>query len=124
MDKNIWLLKAHDDLSWTEANIREAIYYGACFTAHQAAEKALKAYLFSCGRPLRRIHDLGALLEECIQQDVSFESLRNMVLPLVDYYVQTRYPDAADFLEYTKETASQAQENANKIVSFISDRIK
>lgn len=87
-------------------------------------EKALKAYLFFCKKPLRRIHDLGALLEECIQQDESFESLRNVVLPLVDYYVQTRYPDVADFLEYTKETATLAQENAAKIVSFVSDRIK
>ncbi len=41
----IWLSKALDDLRWTEANIRESIYYGACFTAQQAVEKALKAYL-------------------------------------------------------------------------------
>ena len=33
-----WLNYAQDDLSWTEANIKEQIWYGACFTAQQAAE--------------------------------------------------------------------------------------
>ena len=36
----IWLSKARDDLKWTEANLREEVYYGACFTAQQATDKA------------------------------------------------------------------------------------
>jgi len=41
----LWWRKAKEDLKWTEANIREKIYYGACFSAQQSAEKALKAFL-------------------------------------------------------------------------------
>lgn len=42
-----WLAQAKSDLGWTLANIREKVWYGACFTAQQSAEKALKAYLLS-----------------------------------------------------------------------------
>lgn len=48
----VWFEKAKDDLQWTEANIRENIYYGACFTAQQAAEKALKAFVVKLSRNL------------------------------------------------------------------------
>ena len=88
-----WLAKAEDDLRWTKANLNQSIYYGACFTAQQAAEKALKAYLLSRDHPARKIHDLGALVDLCVQLDASFESMREIALPLVDYYIQTRYPD-------------------------------
>ncbi|MCL5429363.1 MAG: HEPN domain-containing protein [Chloroflexi bacterium] len=37
-----WLARAEDDLDWTQASLKEGIYYSACFSAQQAAEKALK----------------------------------------------------------------------------------
>lgn len=42
-----WLKFALDDLSWTEANLRESVWYGACFTTQQAVEKSLKSYLIN-----------------------------------------------------------------------------
>ncbi|MBI3385273.1 HEPN domain-containing protein [Candidatus Gottesmanbacteria bacterium] len=44
-EHELWLSKADDDLEWCRASLREKIYYGSCFVAQQAAEKALKAYL-------------------------------------------------------------------------------
>lgn len=119
----LWLAKAKADLSWTAANIREKIYYGACFTAQQAAEKALKAYLLSKGQLPRRIHDLGALLEEAKRFDPSFEELREAAAALTDYYAQTRYPDIAEFVVHDEEQAKEAFSLAEKIAQFVEKRI-
>lgn len=100
-----WLNKAHNDILWTESSLKGDIYYGACFSAQQSVEKSLKAYLLSRRKIVRKVHDIGALLEECRHQDPSFRLLRDLVLPLVDYYVQTRYPDVGDLevLSFVKE---------------------
>ncbi|MCL5675965.1 MAG: HEPN domain-containing protein [Patescibacteria group bacterium] len=119
-----WMRKAKDDLLWTEANLREKIYYGACFTAQQAAEKALKAHLISTGKIPRKIHDLGALIEECGQADKSFESLRETILPLTDYSVQVRYPDIGDFIEYDEIKATDALLRAKNVLEFVKEKVK
>src|SRR3989344_3065710 len=93
-----WLKFALDDLSWTKANLREQVWYGACFTAQQAAEKALKAYLISQEKNIKKIHDLRALLEECIKIDQSFEHLRNECAVLNTCYSPSRYSDISEFV--------------------------
>lgn len=118
-----WLEKANDDLRWCQASINGNVWHGACFSAQQAAEKTLKAYLFFKGKPSKKIHDLGALLEQCIALDPTFETLREQVLPLVDYYLQTRYPDIGDFMDYSEQKASQAFRNATSIVEFVFTRL-
>lgn len=118
-----WLRFAKDDLLWTDANIREKIWYGACFTAQQAAEKVLKAYLIKQGKIIRKIHDLGALLEICIQEDKTFEVLREACATLTDYYAPTRYPDVAEFVDFTEEKAKEAYSLVKKIVSFVEEKL-
>lgn len=117
-----WLRYALDDLSWTESNLKEQVWYGACFTAQQSAEKALKAYLIKQGKDIKKIHDLGALLELCTQLDASFEQLRQGCLTLTAYYVQSRYPDITEFIDFTEEKAKEAYEFAEKIVKFVEDK--
>ncbi len=119
-----WLANAEDDLRWCEASLTGEVWHGACFSAQQAAEKALKSFLLSRGKEIYKIHDLSALLESCRAIDSSFESLRNDVLPLVDYYLQTRYPDMGDFMDYTEEKAREALVQARNVVTFIVERIK
>jgi len=118
-----WLNHALDDLSWTKANLKEEVWYGACFTAQQAAEKALKAYLIKQGNDIKKIHDLGALIEECIKLDTSFEELREGSIILTAYYVQSRYPDIAEFIDFTEEKAKEAYILAEKIVKFVADKL-
>ncbi|MDP2720514.1 MAG: HEPN domain-containing protein [bacterium] len=117
-----WLTKAFDDLSWTKANIKGGIWYGACFSAQQAAEKALKAYLLYKGKRLKKIHSLVALLEECRELDPSFEKLRTRCARLTVYYVTTRYPDIIDFAEFSKEKAVEALELAKRVVGFVEEK--
>ena len=119
-----WLNYAQDDLSWTEANIKEQVWYGACFTAQQAAEKALKAFLISQEENIKKIHDLRALLEECIRIDQSFEQLRENCAILNAYYAPSRYPDIAEFIDFTQEKAKEAYLLAKKIVDFVQHKLE
>lgn len=114
-----WLIKAKDDLRWINASLKDEIYYGACFAAQQAAEKALKAYLLFKNAIPRRIHDLSALLEDCIELDEEFEKLIDQAATLSGYYVEARYPDVGDFMGYSKEQAGEALQFAEEIVRFI-----
>jgi HEPN domain-containing protein len=118
-----WITRAEDDIRWTEANIREEIWYGACFTAQQAAEKALKGYLIFRKEEVRKIHDISALLERCIRLTPTFETIRENTLPLVDYYLPTRYPDLSMFMEFSEEKATQALHDAKTIVAFVKEKI-
>lgn len=115
----LWLNQALDDLSWTKSNLNEKVWYGACFTAQQAAEKALKAYLIHQGKEVKKVHDLGALLQECINIKSEFETLREACATLTDYYMPARYPDIGEFMEFNEENAKEAYSLAENIVSFV-----
>lgn len=118
-----WLEQAADDLRWCQSGVDGEVWHGACFSAQQVAEKSLKAFLFAHGKSAKKIHDLGALLEICRQIDSEFESLREIVLPLTDYYLQTRYPDIGDFMDYTEEKARKALDQATSIHHFVTKRL-
>lgn len=114
-----WLEKANDDLLWINASLKDNIYYGACFAAQQSAEKALKAYILFKSATVRRIHDLSALLEDCIELDKEFEKLIDQAATLSGYYVEARYPDVAGFMGYSREQAEEASQFAETIVNFV-----
>ena len=119
----LWLNQALDDLLWTAANLKERIWYGACFTAQQAAEKALKAYLINQEKSVKKVHDLGAILQECIGLDSEFEILREACATLTDYYAPARYPDIGEFMEFNEENAKEAYSFAENIVSFVEKKL-
>jgi len=118
-----WLDKAEDDLKWTKSNLREEIWYGACFTAHQSVEKSLKSFLLKNGKVVAKIHDISALAERCKEIDPDFDKLIEDVLKIADYYVQTRYPDMSDFMEYTENKAKEAYEIAKEVFEFVKEKV-
>lgn len=115
----LWLKKAKDDLVWTKHNIASREFSGACFSAQQAAEKALKGFLLYHKKPLRKIHDVVVLLKDCIELDESFGELENMIEILFPYYATTRYPFGDELFTFSKERASEALRAASKIVKFV-----
>ena len=118
----MWLNKAKDDLRWTKHNIESGEYYGACFSAQQAAEKALKSFLLKHKKPLRKIHDVVAILEDCIGIEKDFEQLRNFAQILYPYYVETRYPFGDDLVSFDKTKATEALQAASKIIKFVEEK--
>lgn len=119
----VWIKIAKDDLNWTKHNIKSKIYYGACFTAQQSAEKMLKSFLIFSGKPLRKIHDLAALVDDCIKIDKTFAILRKEAKILYSYYIESRYPDLGIFSTVTEAQAKEAFKSAEKIVIFIEKKL-
>ena len=118
-----WLDKANDDLRWAAASLKETVLHGVCFASQQAAEKALKAFLLHSGKQLRKIHDLSALLEECIEIDNDFQQLIDQAATLSGYYVESRYPDIGDFIGYTRDQSEEAFQFAKDVVAFVAEKL-
>jgi hypothetical protein len=66
-----WLSKAQSDLLFAEASLREfsGFYSQICVLCHDSAEKYLKTFLIAHGIRPDRVHDLMALLHECLKID-------------------------------------------------------
>jgi len=65
----------------------------ACFLAQQAAEKALKGYLFYRGAAEVWGHSAAELCETCAEIEPAFGELVGPVSLLDKYYIPTRYPN-------------------------------
>jgi HEPN domain-containing protein len=89
-----WLKYADDDLMAAAELIKAGLYNLACFHAHQAAEKYLKAFLVRHKVNPPRIHKLPTLISLCRQIAGEFEELQQDALMLDMYYIPTRYPNA------------------------------
>jgi len=63
-----------------------------CFHCQQSAEKYLKAYIIRNEGEIKRTHNLGEILKDCIKYDSNFESIKDSCIDLTDYAVETRYP--------------------------------
>jgi len=63
-----------------------------------------------------------ALLEECIKIDSGFEQFRTECAMLTDCYTTTRYPDTAQYADFTEQKAKEAYELAARIVTFVKEK--
>ncbi|HEY7366051.1 MAG TPA: HEPN domain-containing protein [Methylomirabilota bacterium] len=88
-----WLAQAENDLAFAALASRERFFAQACFNAQQAAEKALKAYLYARGAEHVLGHSVADLVAECARLDGTFGALRGRVAALDQFYVATRYPN-------------------------------
>lgn len=118
-----WLKMAEEDLLWSEASLKDRMLRGACFAAQQSAEKALKAFLLSKGKNIQKIHDLVALNEECKNLENKFQDLETACNLLSPYYLSTRYPDVAQFEDYSEETVKNVVEQSRKVITFVKSQI-
>ena len=120
-----WLAFAADDLGFSKIGLREEYFAKACFHAHQAIEKTLKACLVYKGKDVPRIHHLIELLKLC---GVSWLKEFEVELKIVDtFYIPTRYPEGIpgslpDRLPGKKE-AKEAIDLADRMYALIQDKI-
>ncbi|HEV2719677.1 MAG TPA: HEPN domain-containing protein [Thermoanaerobaculia bacterium] len=113
-----WMAQAQDDLE-AALVLRDGGKHGqACFTAQQAAEKAVKAVHLS-----RLVPPWGHSIIELLEalHDVP-ESLMENARVLDGYYIPTRYPNGhasgASFRYYGPRQSQQAIEYAREIVEY------
>lgn len=90
-----WLAIADLDLRVAERmHAEDADFYGyhVPFACQQAVEKYAKAVLIACQLPVRRTHDLPALLQQ-LASVISFSTSQlDQADLLADYAVDIRYP--------------------------------
>ena len=119
-----WLRQAEKDLEKAKLDVTSAYYEWACFTAHQAAEKAIKA-LFQHLHGEAWGHGTKALLENLPYED-RLSHVEDAKF-LDKLYIPTRYPNGLpqgiphDY--FTKGEAEQAVEAASRIYEWCKSKI-
>jgi HEPN domain-containing protein len=88
-----WLVKAEHDIRAAEVLLTaEQLPDVAVYHCQQAAEKALKAFLFHHDVAFRKTHDLAELGEVCARLDQSLAGVVDQAIDLTPFAWQFRYP--------------------------------
>jgi len=90
-----WWVQAEADLRHAENARRDGTYEWACFAAHQAAEKALKAVFEQRGQKVWG-HTLTFVLQALQEQVDVPPDLFNRAKILDKHYIPTRYPNSLE----------------------------
>ena len=119
-----WLRQAKKDLENASWEVKGGFFEWACFSAQQAAEKAIKAVYQKLGG-VAWGHSVYNLLRG-LQEKVSVpEELLRVGQKLDRYYIPARYPngwEAGIPHEYfTEEEAREAIRGAGEIIRFCED---
>ena len=118
-----WLAQAARDLDAAALLRRGGHANLACFHAQQAAEKAVKAFLYGRGAEDVRGHSVSRLLSDAGTFDDRFTALRTTGATLDKFYIPTRYPNGlpgglpAD--AYTADEAATAIAKANHVLATV-----
>lgn len=115
-----WLAQAVRDLEQANASRRDGRHEWACFAAHQAAEKAVKALHLHRGQEAWG-HVVARLLADL--SDPRAATLLDKARVLDSAYVPTRYPnghpEGAPFEHYGDLQSREAIAYAGEIVEFV-----
>ena len=122
-----WLAQsAHDldDARLVHGSGRHAL---ACFLGHQAAEKAVTAYLLARGAERVWGHALADLCEDALQLDPSFDLIKTVAVLLDKHFLGARYPTAlpggVPAEAYEPRDAERALEIAGDVRRFVQERL-
>ena len=122
-----WLRQAEQDIKDAKFNRAGERYNLACFLCQQAAEKAVKAYLYHRGAEDVWGHSLTDLCEDAKLFEMFFDTVKSEARQLDKYYEITRYPgylpggissEAFDDID-----AERALFLGNTVVDFVKERL-
>ena len=117
-----WLNQAQRDLEQAEDSRRAGRHEWACFAAHQAAEKAVKALHLSLGQEAWG-HVVARLLQELPSSVPVPGDLIEKGRVLDNFYIPTRYPNGhpqgAPFEHYGPLQSAEAIGHASEIAQFV-----
>jgi HEPN domain-containing protein len=122
-----WLAQSEDDLACAALTAREGFFAQACFHSQQAAEKALKAFLYSRGAEQVFGHSVADLAAECANLDTEFSRLGSRAGPLDQFYVTTRYPNSLPggipARAFARSDAERALDMAREVIAAVKHRL-
>ncbi len=112
-----WLKKGEEELETAIINYRNEKFEAAAFFAHQATEKALKAFYIMKFKKLWKIHDLYLLAEKVKAPKI----ILTKCAKLNPHYIATRYPSE---IIYTQEKALKAIEISEEVVKWVKRKLE
>lgn len=117
-----WFRQAERDLEQAEESRSSGRHEWACFAAHQAAEKAVKALHLRRGQEAWG-HVVARLLEELPSGSTPPGELVEKSKVLDGFYIPARYPngypEGAPFEHFGALQSDQAIEYAREIIGFV-----
>jgi HEPN domain-containing protein len=115
-----WLDQAEADLKTARDCLKDGNYYASAFFSQQAAEKALKGFLYSKGYRALITHSVVELVEESSKFSEGFKGLLDYAKELDRHYIGSRYPNfypsGAPYKFYTKEMGKLCLNYAESIL--------
>lgn len=121
-----WLRQAERDLEQAAASRDDGRHEWACFAAHQAAEKAVKALHLNRGQEAWG-HVVATLLARLPEDVAADAALQDRARVLDNFYVPARYPnghpEGAPFEHYGSLQSQQALDHAGAILDFVRSRV-
>ena len=118
-----WFKQAKRTLATAKWNQKGKFYEQACFLSQQAAEKSLKAYLYSNGKRTLMTHSNLELVKECLDFSTKFKELIDYCRNLDKHYLPTRYPNAipggVPYEVYTEYDSKESIRQAESIVRTV-----
>jgi HEPN domain-containing protein len=115
-----WLDQAEADLKTARDCLKDGNYYASAFFSQQAAEKALKGFLYSKGYRALITHSVVELIEESSKFSEGFKELLDYAKELDRHYIGSRYPNlypsGAPYKYYTKEMGELCLNYAESIL--------
>ena len=116
MEEQRWLRQAEKDLQSARDSVAAKHYEWACFQSQQAAEKALKAFLYSKGLRAILTHSVRDLVLDCSKHEKDLGKLVSQGKVLDSYYISARHPNALVGNQIPAEYYSQ--EDADQCISY------
>ena len=124
-----WLTQAKDEFQDADDLRKRNRFYLALFHFQQAAEKALKAYLYLKVKSIEVFytHSINDLLEMTMDIDPDFKEVAQ-AKKLDKYYVPTRYPNGlpggvpSRYFDDPKE-AEEAMELAKRMIELVEKKV-
>ena len=121
-----WLNQATRDLEQAEDSRRIGRHEWACFAAHQAAKKAVKAIHLHCHQEAWG-HVVAKLLQELPESVPVPEALIDKARVIDNFYIPSRYPNShpqgAPFEHYGPLQSEEAIRYAGEIVEFVRSEV-
>ncbi|NPV60490.1 MAG: HEPN domain-containing protein [Actinobacteria bacterium] len=121
-----WIRQAERDLDDARYNAQGERYSLACFLSQQAAEKALKAYLYWLGNELVWGHSVAELVDDAAATDTGFAALKERSSYLDRFCIPTRYPNGLPggipSESFHKGDAEEAMRAASEIIEAVKNR--
>lgn len=121
-DEKRWIQQAEADLAAAQDSLKTQHFEWACFQAQQAAEKALKAFLYARGRTSVISHSLVDLVRAAQTLDPSLGPLMPDAKHLDGFYISTRYPNGLMSVDpparyYDAQDATRCLQSAQSILT-------